>query len=101
MESLLPKAILYPFIGLCLLALYGQYDYFSQWLADPGSHASYESLGGAFLIGILSSVIWIPTLVLVFWKSEMFSKFDRFFAIASACALPLGCVLSVVLNAST
>jgi len=100
-NSLLSKAILYPFVGACLLTAYQQFGYFSHWMAAPENPARQENLAGAFLTGIVFSFAWLGALGLVFWKSEIFSKTDRVIAVASACAVIAGILLAVVLDFAT
>ena len=101
MAGLLPKAILYPFIGVCLFAAYNQYEYFSAWLTYVENPVRHENLAGVFLTGILFSFGWIGALVLVFWKKEMFSKVDRTIAIVCASLVVMGTIISVVLDIAT
>ena len=101
MISLLPKVILYPFVGVCLLAAYNQYEYFSAWMAYADNPVGHENLEGAFLTGVIFSFGWIGAQVLAFWKKEMFSKFDRVIAIVSALGVVIATILSVVLDAAT
>lgn len=87
MIGLLPKVILYPFIGVCWLAAYSQYLYFSAWIAGVDNPVRWENLAAVLLIGVLSSFGWGGALVLAIWKKEMFSKVDRTIAILSGLAV--------------
>lgn len=98
MNSLLSKAILYPFVGVCLLAAYQQYGYLSHWFLAPENPVRYENLMGAFIIGIAFSFAWLAALGLVFWESEAFSKIDRVIAVVCACAVIAGTLLAVALD---
>jgi hypothetical protein len=99
MEKILPKAILYPFVGACFLVLYSQYGYLSNWINYPDNPARNENLIGIFLTSVFSVIVWLPALVLVNWKNEMFSLFDKILGITSSLAVPCFAIMAVVLGA--